>query len=263
MSEVNYALTAAQRGQYDADGYLILPGYFDTPAVQRLSDVADALVSRVGPLVKGNPRIQVDPIGSGLHIRQVWPIIDLSDAFAALARDPRVVDPMISLFNDQAVLFEDKLNYKHALGGSAFPMHQDYSYWHPYSPRLTSAFIYLDEATEENGCLEVVPGWHKRGLLPKQDVRVALGSDHSIPSETLDPAQSVPVTGPPGTGYPRSGWMLFSCLTPHTSRPNLSQHPRRAVILTYNPAADGAFYEATSGANRERSLAWLKEQRSA
>jgi hypothetical protein len=256
MTMVSYTLTAAQRSQYDAEGFLILPGYFDTPAVQRLSDAADALVSRVGPLVKGNPRIQVDPIGSELHIRQVWPIIDLSDAFAALARDPRLLDPMISLFNDQAVLFEDKLNYKQALGGSAFPMHQDYSYWQPYSPRLTSVFIYLDEATEENGCLEVVPCWYKRGLLPKQDVSVALGADHSIPAETLDPAQSVRVTGPPGT------MVLFSCLTPHTSRPNLSQHPRRAVILTYNPAADGSFYEATSGANRARSLAWLKEQRS-
>src|SRR5439155_25883487 len=121
---------------------------------------------------------------------------------------------------------------------------------------LTSAFIYLDDATEENGCLQVVPGWHKRGLLPKRDVAVALGTDHAIPGETLDPSQAVQVTGPAGT------MVIFSCLTPHTSRPNLSRQPRRAVILTYNPAADGSFYEETSGANRERSLAWLNEQKS-
>jgi hypothetical protein len=255
MTSPHYALSAAQLSRYEDDGCLILPSYLDTPTVQALCEAADVLADRVGPLVKGNPRVQLDPIGSELRLRQVWPIIDLSEAFAELARDPRLLDPMSSLFDDQPVLFEDKLNYKHALGGTAFPMHQDFSYWHPYSPRLTSAFIYLDEATAENGCLEVVPGWHKRGLLPKGDVKVGLGTDHAIPDEALDPAGAVQVLGPPGT------MVIFSCLTPHTSRPNLSRRSRRAVILTYNPAADGSFYEATSGANRERSLAWLEEQR--
>ena len=55
--------------------------------------------------------------------------------------------------------------------------------------------------------------------------------------------------------------ILFSCLTPHTSAPNRSARPRRALILTYNPAQDGSGYEPTSGANREQSNAWLAAQR--
>jgi ectoine hydroxylase-related dioxygenase (phytanoyl-CoA dioxygenase family) len=131
-------------------------------------------------------------------------------------------------------------------------MHQDYSYWQDYSPRLTSALIYLDAATVENGCLEVVPGRHRQGLFERTQVNVGPAIDHYIPEAVLDPALSVPVPGPPGTV------VLFSCFTPHRSGPNRSAAPRRALILTYNPAADGDGYEATSGAARDRARAWLQ-----
>jgi ectoine hydroxylase-related dioxygenase (phytanoyl-CoA dioxygenase family) len=164
---------------------------------------------------------------------------------------------MVGLFRalfdgDTPVLFEDKLNYKHPSIGSPFPMHQDYSYWQDYSPRLTSALIYVDAATVENGCLEVVPGCHRHGLLERTQVDVGAAIDHYIPETVLDPALSVPVAGPPGTV------VLFSCFTPHRSGPNRSETPRRALILTYNPAADGDAYEATSGAARDRASAWLR-----
>jgi 2-aminoethylphosphonate dioxygenase len=250
MEQSSYGLSAEQLSQYDAEGFLALPRYLDLPTVEALREAADELVERVGPVVRGNPRIQVDLIGGAPRIRQVWPIVDLHEAFAQLAQDPRIVAPMVSLFDDTPVLFEDKLNYKYGGGGTAFPMHQDYSYWQPYSPRLTSVLIYLDEATLENGCLEVAPGWHKRGLLPIEKVRVGLSTDHTVPAEVLAPSLAVPLPGPAGT------MVIFGCTTPHSSRPNLSRRSRRAVILTYNPAADGSFYEETSGANREKSLAW-------
>ena len=59
-------------------------------------------------------------------------------------------------------------------------MHQDYSYWQDYSPQLTTALIYIDRATEENGCLEVVPGWHKKGLLPIEKIKVGQSVDDYV-----------------------------------------------------------------------------------
>jgi hypothetical protein len=248
-------LSAAQRRQYDADGFLVLPGYLDSSSVEELSRAANVLLTRVGPWIPGNPRLQLDRIGDQIGVRQAWPIIDLSDTLCRLAADERILGLFRSLFDgDAPVLFEDKLNYKHPKVGTPFPMHQDFSYWHPYSPRLTSALIYLDAATEENGCLEVVPGWHTRGLLPRTEMNVGSATDHYVPPEVIDPSLAVRVAGPPGT------LILFSCLTPHRSAPNPSDTPRRAIILTYNPAADGAFYEETSGANRDRANTWLAAQ---
>ncbi len=254
ITKLKYRLNEAQLQQYDRDGFLVLENWFDPSTVQKLPRAADELLNHVGPIVHGNPRIQVDRIGETPRVRQVYPVIDISETFADLAQDARVLDPFRSLFEEEPVIFEDKLNYKYPAGGSAFPMHQDYSYWQEYSPQLTTALIYIDPATTENGCLEVVPGWHKRGLLPIEKVKVGNNTDHYISTQVLDPSLAIKAPGSAGT------MILFTCLTPHTSAPNLSQHPRRAIILTYNPARHGSGYEATSGAHLKQIQAWLKSQ---
>jgi len=252
-------LTAEQKRQYDSVGFLVFERYFGAQDVAAFSRAADELLTRVGPIRPGNPRIQVDEFPGDpslqYRVRQVWPVVDISETFARLAADERMVGLFRSLFDgDTPVLFEDKLNYKYPRGGSPFAMHQDASYWYPYPRSLASALIYIDEATEENGCLEVAPGWHTKGILARTDMKISsLITDHHIPPDVLDPAQAVKAPGPPGT------LILFSCLTPHASAPNLSDRPRRAIILTYNPARDGDHYAAESGANGERSRAWLSE----
>src|SRR5262249_6369901 len=153
---------------YEREGFLLLPGYLDAPTVAALAIAAQEIVGSIGPIEPANPRIQVDQIGGQYRIRQVWPVIDLSEPFARLAQDERILGLFRSLFEDTPLLFEDKLNYKYPHGSSPFLWHQDLSYWEGYSPRLTSALIYIDEATEANGCLEVVPGRHKEGLLTKR-----------------------------------------------------------------------------------------------
>jgi ectoine hydroxylase-related dioxygenase (phytanoyl-CoA dioxygenase family) len=245
-------LTPDQRNRYDADGFLVLRSYLDAATVAALDRAAEELLARVGPWVRENPRLQVEQVGSRVGIRQVYPVIDLSETIARLAADERIVGLFRDLFDgDTPVLFEDKLNCKHPRIGTPFPMHQDFSYWRAYSPRLTSALIYIDEATQENGCLEVVPGRHRDGLLERTTIDVGAAVDHYVPPEVVDPSGAVKVPGPPGT------LILFSCLTPHSSAPNGSARSRRALILTYNPAADGDFYAETSGAHRDRANAWL------
>lgn len=254
-TEIRYGLSEAQLQQYDQDGFIILRDWFDEATVQAFSQAADKLLENAGPIIYGNPRIQVDQIAETTRVRQVYPVIDISETFARLAQDARMLDPFRSLFNDTPVLFEDKLNYKYPSGGSPFPMHQDYSYWQEYSPQLTTALIYIDRATEENGCLEVVPGWHKKGLLPVEKLKVGQSVDDYVSPKVLDPSLAIKVPGSAGT------MILFSCFTPHSSGPNLSNSFRRAMILTYNPARDSSGYEATSGAHLKKIQAWLSERK--
>src|SRR5262245_57381630 len=117
-TKMRNGLSEAQLQQYDRDGFMVLRDWFDEAPVQALSDAADELLDQVGPIVYGNPRIQVDQIGETTRVRQVYPVIDISETFARLAQDSRVLEPFRSLFNDTPVLFEDKLNYKYPSGGS-------------------------------------------------------------------------------------------------------------------------------------------------
>lgn len=236
-----WTLDEQQVRQYETDGFLILREHLNAATVAALAEGAEALAGRVGPIQPGTPRIQVDQIAGEYRLRMIEPVVDLSETFARLAADERVMGPFASLFGEPPVLFEDKLNYKQPKGGSPFPMHQDYPYWKNYSPRLISALIYIDEATEANGCLEVARGRHKEGLLPDHAVPVGMMTDSHCLAEPIDPAQIVKVPGPPGT------MLLFSAFTPHASAPNLSDRPRRAIILTYNPASDGDVYEKRYG----------------
>jgi ectoine hydroxylase len=57
---------------------------------------------------------------------------------------------------------------KDAKTGGAWAWHQDYGYWYQngvLSPDLCSAFIAVDRATRENGCLQVIEGTHLLGRI--------------------------------------------------------------------------------------------------
>ncbi|MEZ4621914.1 MAG: phytanoyl-CoA dioxygenase family protein [Caldilineaceae bacterium] len=164
-------------------------------------------------------------------LRQVEPLIDLSPTFAALTKDRRIVGPLEQIYGETALLFEDKLNYKPARVGSGFNMHQDSSYWTDFSRNIISVFIHLDDATQANGCLEVVPGFHQQGLVNWTGAR-----DHTVRDERITRATRITVEAKAGDV------LLFHCLTPHASGPNRTDRGRRALVLSYNPASDGNQY---------------------
>jgi hypothetical protein len=254
MSDNKFSLSDAQCDLYEQQGFLILESALDASWLERLSDAADELTGNVGKLVKDNPRIQIEKSQQEICLRQVEPTIDLSPTFKEFSQSEVILSPLRSLFNDEPVLFEDKINYKNPGGGTAFPVHQDYAYWSKFPSSLVTVLVYIDEATTENGCLQVLPGKHTQGLLFHTLQSVGLSSDLVVDTQAIDgwpEMQEAP--GPAGT------MLIFSCFTPHQSSANVSEHPRRAFILTYNPALEGDFYSQQEGPNVERWHQWRSE----
>jgi ectoine hydroxylase-related dioxygenase (phytanoyl-CoA dioxygenase family) len=96
--------------------------------------------------------------------------------------------------------------------------------------------VALDDATEENGCFRVIRGSHRRGLLPGCEGEGALGPLFTHPRE-FDLSAQVPAIVPAGS------LVFFSPHTVHGSLPNRSDRPRRALVLTYQPAGLRLFKE--------------------
>lgn len=245
-------LTAEQLSQYQRDGFIALPRVLDAATVAAMSAEAQALTGKIGPLRPENPRVQLDSIAGNYRVRLLWPVMDLSPFFRSLSEDPRVTGPMASVLGGAPALFEDKLNYKYPGGGTAFAMHQDYHYWQDFPKNAATALICIDDATVENGCLELVPSLHKQGYIPH--VKDLKSPDWIVPPEVVRPEAAVKVPAPAGS------ILLFGNYVPHQSGANLSAHPRRVIIFSYTAASDGNYYEKNAGPARDTCLAWMKAQ---
>jgi len=228
--------------QFWRDGYLTAPSVLTAEQIVQMRSESDRLLR----LHMENPqrykhRIQWEKNylaqdhlpGMDKVIRKLEPISDLSSLFAQLAHDTKIVTPVSAIFGEPVELFEDKLNYK-LPGGSPYAWHQDWSCcWRAHTDELITCFIYLDDADEVNGCLQVVPGSHiGKKIYPFKDSR-----HFEIDPAAIDKDKIVPVPLKAGE------MIFFDSYLLHYSDLNRSNSPRRAIIYTYNPARLGKINE--------------------
>jgi len=144
--------------------------------------------------------------------------------------------------------------------GAPTPWHQDEAFRrnHPPGYREISFWMPLQVATEENGCLEFIPGTSHGPVLrhasPGGDPRV-----HALECvEGFDPADAVACPLPPG------GCTIHHCRTLHHAGANRSSIPRRAYIQGFalptegNPRLSPEFpwNLEKQTANQQRKKAW-------
>ena len=165
-------------------------------------------------------------------VRSMEPFLHLDPELDRLAEDARLWAPMRSLCGAQSLaLFTDKLNFKRP-GGAPFPWHQDRPYFAfecSHAERLVSVQVYLDDACEENGCLWMIPGSHRHGVLPGRGERGLLGRLYTDVDRALPEAPRVPIAAPAGSA------IFFHGDVVHGSQVNRSRVSRRAFVLTYQP----------------------------
>ena len=253
--------------QYHRDGFVIVRGVVDTGEIGRLRAEVDRLGDALAEHREGWgsevdwERDHVDEAErhlAGNAIARIEPLVDLSDAFAALARDPHVTAPAEAIFGDDVALFEDKLNLK-LPGGAGFPWHQDWSCcWRAYTDELVTCFVALDDATEENGPLEVIPGSHRgRICLPfRSDAEniddpafAAKTEGFEVDPRAIDPRRVVRARLGAGD------MIVFDPYLLHSSARNRSARPRRTIIYTYHPARLGRLYEYDEAVERRAEAA--------
>ena len=102
--------------------------------------------------------------------------------------------------------------------------HQDEAFWDPtYDYHSLGVWMPLDPATVESGCMNLVPGSHKNGIVPHK-----LGRDDPAVTyiEAVQQEQPQAVPHP----IPIGGASFHHCRTIHGSGPNVSDHVRRAYI---------------------------------
>ncbi|TDW54595.1 phytanoyl-CoA dioxygenase family protein [Kribbella pratensis] len=198
-------LTQAEKDQLDRDGYLPLEGILTLEEVsalnKRLAELTAAEGDRAGLEVhreKGTDRLA--------------DLVNKDPKFEVCFSHPRVLAAM------QHVLGEFKLsslNSRAALPGEGHQgLHADFG--HPVQPgeyEVCNSIWLLDDFTPENGATRVVPGSHRRGTMP--------GDEMSNPGDP-HPDQ-IQLTGKAGTV------VVFNSHLWHGGTQNRTQAPRRAL----------------------------------
>nr|MDQ3001139.1 phytanoyl-CoA dioxygenase family protein [Fibrobacterota bacterium] len=154
-------LTDEQLQDFWSDGFVVVKGCFDAEEIGGLRDSArsdrelDAHSSGRADGEGGTVRLSVwNHPGEGIY--------------GAVARCRRIVDSMEKILGGEVYHYHSKMILKDPKVGGAWTWHQDYGYWYHNSvlaPIMASAFIAVDRATRENGCLQLLKGSHHLGRL--------------------------------------------------------------------------------------------------
>jgi len=158
-------------------------------------------------------------------LSRIEKFVQYSELLSSVVYDKQLLKAISVLLEGDARLFKEKVIFKQP-GGDGFKHHQDQTAgWSQYSNFFITALISVDEATKENGTLEIIPHTQKSRKLVSEWTSLNQSEVDSMDFETIDlmPGDIV----------------LFDSYVYHGSYPNLSDRQRRVIYTTYASAELG------------------------
>jgi hypothetical protein len=161
--------------------------------------------------------------------------------YGMFARCESIVNSAEKLLGGEVYHYHSKMIMKDAKVGGAWAWHQDYGYWYQNGvlfPLLCSAFIAVDSATRENGCMQVLSESHQMGRIDHILTGDQAGADLERVREAQKRLETVYVEMDPGDV------LFFHANLLHRSDQNRSDKPRWSMICCYNAARNDPYKEA-------------------
>ena len=243
----NYFFSQDELLSYKKRGYLIREGVFSSQEIDQLLISVERAIESIKKLVPagetyfldgnrfvdiGNITVQYEHFEGSQDIRVIEPVSGLSSDLDSLMESPKVINPIKNILGTEKIsIWTNKLNLKMKKRGSGFDWHQDSPYWvhdHEDVGSLPNVYLALDDTNKGNGCLRVIESSHKSGCLLGRDNQTQLGGFFTN-SEEINTDAEVFIEIPLGS------LVFFDPHLIHGSEPNTSSHPRRALIMTYQP----------------------------
>ncbi len=245
MGAVANSRVGAAIEQYNADGYAIIRGFFDSEVTAELKRKSDELY-QVGiqhPVTyrHGNLSYEILPekhFGQRYLIQAYW--FAWADRFFDDFRSrPEYLEILEPQLGGNIRQVTQQIHWKPPGARiSGYRFHQDLMFRearHAYDDVVRDTVtigVAIDRATKENGCLRVVPGSHKLGYLGLSDngsgsIMKGLTLEDELVGVGIDPASIVDVELEPGDA------VMWGLLTVHGSLPNESRVDRAFALSSY------------------------------
>ena len=223
--------------RFHREGYLVIEDAFTADEVRAglegLLDLIDGKVPAfTGVQFEAKAREQLDRLGREEKqdaVRKLTGFVAHEDRTRAIAEHPGLTGVLRQIIGEEPELFQDQALLKPPFIGREKPWHQDNAFFSlPADATIVGAWIALDEALPENGCMHVIPGTHRQGPVVHFQRR-----DWQLCDEDVAVAEVVAAPLRPG------GCLLFHGLLHHGTPPSQSPRRRRALQYHYKPASVG------------------------
>lgn len=220
--------------RFNTDGYILVPQLFSADEMSILNRYA-----RADQQVVAKATSRADAAGGTTTLSLSNDLED--NLYSAVVRSRRVAENMARFLGDEVYHYHHKMMLKEPYVGGAWEWHQDYGYWYDYGclyPTMGSCFIAVDQATRENGCLQVLPGSHAMGRMNHMKVGGQTGADPERVQAAVERLPLVYVAMEPGDAIFFHGNLL------HRSDQNTSPNPRWSLICCYNTKSNSPYKDS-------------------
>jgi phytanoyl-CoA hydroxylase len=227
-------LSEAQLAEYDERGFLVLRGLFEEAELEtwrkRFAQIVDGEVEPAEDmLVMRDVMVAKGAVAPGCPAEAIAKIQDFHNdpvLFEGFAKHPKILDLAERFTGPDIKSIHTMLINKPPGVDGRHPLHQDLLYF-PFRPEndIVGISTALERCTRENGCLVVVPGSHKAGLLPHENPEWEWLNLGYFGARGVDGSERVHVEMEPGDT------ILFHPLLLHGSGRNRTNGFRRMILV--------------------------------
>jgi ectoine hydroxylase-related dioxygenase (phytanoyl-CoA dioxygenase family) len=202
-------LSPEQRDHLTSAGYLVLPDHFDADTLQEFRTRTDELLEKEG-MSAGHE------VPQGEGVRGLADLLNKGEIFDRCYTDPVVLAAARLVLG--AEFRVNSLNYRASLPGQGHQgLHGDWAGAVPDGDfHILNSMWCLDDFTEDNGATRLVPGTHRSGRWPADEMDPR--DDHPDQMIMTAPAGSV---------------IIFNSHVWHGGTQNRTDRPRRGMTMSF------------------------------
>jgi phytanoyl-CoA hydroxylase len=221
---------------YHREGYVGMENVLPDEDLAALRQVTDEFLEKSRNYTENNTVYDLEPghTPKTPKLRRLKNPVQQHETYDRILRHPAILDIVEQLLGPDIYTNGDKLNMKLPEFGSPVEWHQDWAFYPHTNDDMLAVGVAMDDMLQVNGCLQVLPGSHKRPILDHHFEGHFAGM---VTDQNFDDSDAVPIEVHAG------GISIHHVRALHGSLPNLSDIPRRLLLLQYCAADSWCIYK--------------------
>jgi ectoine hydroxylase-related dioxygenase (phytanoyl-CoA dioxygenase family) len=224
-------LSTEQVDSYKKNGYLGVEGVFSASELDDLKRVTEEFVDQSRDHTEHTDVFDLD-FGAG-HSKETPKLRRIKNPHAhhavydAALRKPELLDILEGVLGPNIRMHHTKLNMKAPGGGQQVEWHTDWGFYPHTNDDIVEVGLAFDDMEIENGCLMVIPGSQLGPAYDHHEDGVFVGA---VAEDDFSLEEAEPIMLKAG------GISLHHVRALHGSAPNVSDRPRRLLLMGYSAA---------------------------